>query len=84
MKVSLDGLYRFIQLKTGDATHFCLEDIPDVQVRFYITQLLMRLKDNLRSESDLQRIEHMLDRIVANAKGNITVLDALERLVMLL
>jgi hypothetical protein len=82
MKVSLQGLYRFIQLKTGDVTYFELDQIPDPEERFYITQLLMRLGTNLRSESDLARIEHLLDTIVRGQ--NVSALDALERLVMLL
>jgi hypothetical protein len=82
MKVSLQGLYRFIQLKTGDVTYLELNQIPDPEERFYIMQLLMRLGTNLRSESDLARIEHLLDEIVSNQ--SIGALDALERLVMLL
>jgi hypothetical protein len=82
MKVSLHGLYRFIQLKTGDVTYLELDQIPDPEERFYVMQLLMKLGANLRSESDLARIEHLLDEIVSNQ--SIGALDALERLVMLL
>jgi hypothetical protein len=82
MKVSLQGLYRFIQLKTGDVTYLELNQIPDPEERFYITQLLMRLGTNLRSESDLARIERLLDEIARSQ--NVGALDALERLVMLL
>jgi hypothetical protein len=82
MKVSLHGLYRFIQFKTGDVTYFELDQIPDPEERFYITQLLMRLGTNLRSESDLARIERLLDEITHDQ--NVGTLDALERLVMLL
>jgi hypothetical protein len=82
MKVSLQGLYRFIQFKTGDVTYPELAQIPDPEERFYIMQLLMRLGTNLRSESDLARIERLLDEITCNQ--NVGALDALERLVMLL
>jgi len=82
MKVSLQGLYRFIQLKTGDVTYLELDQIPDPEERFYVMQLLMKLGANLRSESDLTRIEHLLDEIARNR--NVGALDALERLVMLL
>ena len=80
MKVSLHGLYRLIQLKTGDLTYFELDQIPDPEERFYITQLLMRLGTNLRSESDLARIERLLDEITHDR--SVSALDALERLVM--
>jgi len=82
MKVSLQGLYRFIQLKTGDLTYIELDQIPDPEERFYIMQLLMRLGINLRSESDLARIERLLDEIARDQ--SVGALDALERLVMLL
>ncbi|MFZ8854512.1 MAG: hypothetical protein ACO2PL_20755 [Armatimonadota bacterium] len=82
MKVSLQGLYRFIQLKTGDVTYLELNQIPDPEERLYIMQLLMRLGTNLRSESDLARIEHLLEEIARDR--NVGALDALERLVMLL
>jgi hypothetical protein len=82
MKVSLQGLYRFIQLKTGDVTYLELDQIPDPEERFYVMQLLMKLGANLRSESDLARIEHLLDEIARDQ--NVGALDALERLVMLL
>jgi hypothetical protein len=82
MKVSLQGLYCFIQLKTGDVTYLELNQIPDPEERFYIMQLLMRLGTNLRSESDLARIERLLDEIARDQ--NVGALDALERLVMLL
>ena len=82
MKVSLQGLYRFIQLKTGDVTYLELNQIPDPEERLYIMQLLMRLGTNLRSESDLARIERLLDEIARDQ--NVGALDALERLVMLL
>ena len=82
MKVSLQGLYRFIQLKTGDITYIELDQIPDPEERFYITQLLMRLGTNLRSESDLARIERLLDEITHDR--SVSALDALERLVMCL
>jgi hypothetical protein len=82
MKVSLQGLYRFIQLKTGDVTYLELDQIPDPEERFYVMQLLMKLGANLRSESDLARIEHLLDEIARDR--NVGALDALERLVMLL
>jgi hypothetical protein len=42
----------------------------------------MRLGTNLRSESDLARIERLLDEIARDQ--NVGALDALERLVMLL
>ncbi len=82
MKVSLQGLYRFIQFKTGDATYPELNQIPDPEERFYIMQLLMRLGTSLRSEDDLVRVERLLDEITRNR--NVGILDALERLVMLL
>jgi hypothetical protein len=82
MKVSLQGLYRFIQLKTGDVTYLELDQIPDPEERFYVMQLLMKLGANLRSESDLTRIERLLDEIARDQ--NVGALDALERLVMLL
>ena len=82
MKVSLHGLYRFIQIKTGDVTYLELDQIPDKDERLYTMQLLMQLGTNLRSEADLRRIEHMLEEIVANE--SICALEALERLVMLL
>jgi hypothetical protein len=82
MKVSLQGLYRFIQLKTGDVTYLELDQIPDPEERFYVMQLLMKLGANLRSESDLARIEHLLDEIARDR--NVGALDALERLAMLL
>jgi len=82
MKVSLQGLYRFIQLKTGDVTYLELDQIPDPEERLYVMQLLMRLGTNLRSESDLARIEHLLDEIARHQ--TVSALDALERLVMLL
>ena len=82
MKVSLQGLYRFIQLKTGDVTYLELDQIPDPEERYYIMQLLMKLGANLRSDSDLARIEHLLDEIARDQ--NVGALDALERLVMLL
>jgi hypothetical protein len=82
MKVSLQGLYRFIQLKTGDVTYLELDQIPDPEERFYVMQLLMKLGANLRSESDLARIERLFDEIARDQ--NVGALDALERLVMLL
>jgi len=82
MKISLNGLYRFIQLKTGDVTYIELEQIPDKEERLYTMQLLTRLAVNLRSEADLKRVEFLLEEIVANK--DIRALEALERLVMLL
>jgi len=79
---SLNGLYRFIQLKTGDVTYIELEQIPDKEERLYTMQLLTRLAVNLRSEADLKRVEFLLEEIVANK--DIRALEALERLVMLL
>jgi len=82
MKVSLNGLYRFLQLKTGDVTYMELDQIPDPEERLYITQLLMQLSKNLQTESDLDRVERMLDELVAHQE--LSLIDALERLVMLL
>jgi hypothetical protein len=82
MKVSPHGLYRLIQFKTGDLTYPELDQIPDPEERFYIMQLLMRFGTNLRSESDLARIERLLEEIACDQ--SVGALDALERLVMLL
>jgi hypothetical protein len=82
-KISLLGLYRLVQLKTGDATYFDPNAIPDPEERLYTLQLLLTIGQALRSEEDIYRLERMLTELVSN-QSKISALEALERLAMIL
>jgi hypothetical protein len=81
MKVSLKGLYRLIQLKTGDLTYLEPDLIPDPEERQYTMQLLMHLCTHLRSASDVMRIADLLEEWCKSQP--LSALEALERLAML-
>ena len=82
-KVSLLGLYRLIQFKTGDVTYTELNSIPDPEERLYTMQLLLTISKSLRSEEDIYRLERLLTEMV-DSQSQISALDALERLAMVL
>jgi len=82
-KVSLLGLYRLIQFKTGDVTYAELNSITDPEERFYTMQLLLTISKSLRSEEDIYRLERLLTEMV-DSQSQISALDALERLAMVL
>jgi len=77
------GLYRLIQFKTGDVTYTELNSIPDPEERLYTMQLLLTISKSLRSEEDIYRLERLLTEMV-DSQSQISALDALERLAMVL
>jgi len=75
-KVSPDGLWTWIVLKTNDSARWNLMSLQH-EDREYAESLLKELASKITSDSDIQRLEKILNEVSGDA------FEVLERLAML-
>jgi hypothetical protein len=75
-KVSPDGLWTWIILKTNDVARWNLMSLQH-EDREYAESLLRQLASKITSDSDIQRLEKILNEVSGDA------FEVLERLAML-
>lgn len=75
-KVSPDGLWTWIILKTNDVDRWNLMSLQH-EDREYAESLLRQLASKITSDSDIQRLEEIMNEISGDA------FEVLERLAML-
>jgi hypothetical protein len=75
-KVSPDGLWTWIVLKTNDTDRWNLSSLQR-EDREYVESLLKQVASKISSDGDIQRLEKILNEVSGDA------LEVLERLAML-
>jgi len=75
-KVSPDGLWTWIILKTNDTAHWNLSSLQS-EDREYVESLLKQVASKISSDGDIQRLEKILNEVSGDA------FEVLERLAML-
>jgi hypothetical protein len=75
-KVSPDGLWTWIVLKTNDTDRWNLSSLQ-CEDREYVESLLKQVASKISSDGDIQRLEKILNEVSGDA------LEVLERLAML-
>jgi hypothetical protein len=76
-RISKDGLWSLIVLKTSDVERWYLSNLPDEERR-HIDELLDRLVAHLRTDSDINRLVSLLSEVASS-----NAIETLERVALL-